>query len=117
MAKLGGNPNSATSQFFFNLVDNSRGSPQLDTQNGGFTAFGQIRDGVPVVTALAAIPTQDRSDSNGDGVPDNAFGAIPLQNYPQPPAGNFPTDTTLANTRLSPARPSCGGRRRMTQMP
>lgn len=41
MAKLGGNPNSATSQFFINLVDNDS---NLDLQNGGFTVFGQILD-------------------------------------------------------------------------
>ncbi|HCV01105.1 peptidylprolyl isomerase [Pseudoalteromonas sp. SSMSWG5] len=39
MAKQGGNANSATSQWFFNLKDNSA---NLDLQNGGFTVFGQI---------------------------------------------------------------------------
>ncbi|WP_289156587.1 peptidylprolyl isomerase [uncultured Pseudoalteromonas sp.] len=39
MAKLANDENSATSQWFFNMVDNSEA---LDTQNGGFTVFGQI---------------------------------------------------------------------------
>jgi cyclophilin family peptidyl-prolyl cis-trans isomerase len=39
MAKLANDENSATSQWFFNVVDNSEA---LDTQNGGFTVFGQI---------------------------------------------------------------------------
>jgi cyclophilin family peptidyl-prolyl cis-trans isomerase len=41
MAKQGGDPNSATNQFFFNLGDNSS---NLDTQNGGFTVFAQVKD-------------------------------------------------------------------------
>lgn len=41
MAKTGGNPNSATSQFFINLTNNDA---NLDLQNGGFTVFGQILD-------------------------------------------------------------------------
>ncbi|XQF91351.1 peptidylprolyl isomerase (plasmid) [Pseudoalteromonas espejiana] len=39
MAKLANDENSATSQWFFNMVDNST---TLDIQNGGFTVFGQI---------------------------------------------------------------------------
>jgi len=39
MAKMGGNPNSATSQFFVNLNDNSS---NLDVQNVGFSVFGQV---------------------------------------------------------------------------
>lgn len=38
MAKTPGNPNSATSQFFFNLANNSN----LNTDNGGFTVFGRV---------------------------------------------------------------------------
>lgn len=52
MAKLGGNPNSATSQFFFNLGNNAS---NLDNQNGGFTVFGEIVDsaGLAVMDRLA----------------------------------------------------------------
>ncbi|HEY0923215.1 peptidylprolyl isomerase [Rheinheimera pacifica] len=56
MAKQSGNPNSATNQWFINLANNSGGSPQLDTQNSGFTVFGQITaQGMEVVDAIAGL--------------------------------------------------------------
>jgi len=55
MAKVGGDPDSATSGFFFNLVDNSG---NLDNQNGGFTVFGRVPDeDLSVMDALADAET------------------------------------------------------------
>ena len=46
MAKVGSDPNSATSQFFFNLTNNAA---NLDNQNGGFTVFGKALRGTNVL--------------------------------------------------------------------
>ena len=54
MAKLGSNPNSATSQFFINLKDNSG---NLDRQNGGFTVFAKVVEGMDIVGSIAAVKT------------------------------------------------------------
>lgn len=52
MAKLGGNANSATNQWFVNLANNAS---NLDGQNGGFTVFGRVTaPGMLTVDAYAA---------------------------------------------------------------
>ncbi|MEH6448401.1 MAG: peptidylprolyl isomerase [Oleispira sp.] len=68
MAKISGNPDSATSQWFINLEDNGI---FLDNQNGGFTVFGQVTEaGMAVIDTIAAISTTDKG---------GAFGDIPLE--------------------------------------
>jgi cyclophilin family peptidyl-prolyl cis-trans isomerase len=93
MAKLsnGTDPaNSATSQWFFNLVDNSGGNAQLDTQNAGFTVFGEVdANGMAILNAIAALQTFDLRATLGD-----AFGQLPLQNY-TPPADPDGTNLML----------------------
>lgn len=55
MAKIGGMPDSATSEWFVNLGDNSA---NLDSQNGGFTVFGRIPDkGMTVIDKISNLPT------------------------------------------------------------
>ena len=54
MAKLDGDPNSATSQWFVNLIDNSA---NLDNNNGGFTVFGNVLgDGMAILDAIDSLP-------------------------------------------------------------
>jgi len=109
MAKLGNNANSATSQFFVNLRDNST---NLDAQNGGFSVFGQVLgDGMNVVDSIAAL-----SRYNFGG----AFEEIPLRNYSATDAANnvMPNEnnvviitdiviidnTVITNPNLNPVR-------------
>ena len=55
MAKLSGQPDSATNQFFVNLVDN----PELDTDNGGFSVFARVvPESLAVLDALGALHTE-----------------------------------------------------------
>ena len=47
-------PNSATAQFFINVVDN----PMLDfPNNGGYAVFGKVVEGMAVVDKIKAVPT------------------------------------------------------------
>jgi cyclophilin family peptidyl-prolyl cis-trans isomerase len=53
MAKLGGQPNSATTEWFVNLANNAS---NLDNQNGGFTVFGKVTaPGMAIVDRIAAL--------------------------------------------------------------
>jgi cyclophilin family peptidyl-prolyl cis-trans isomerase len=76
----GGGPDSATSEWFFNLDDNG-GSPDtnpqgFDYQNGGFTVFGRVLDpGMDFVVTIANIPTWNATSVFW------AFSDIPLYNY------------------------------------
>jgi cyclophilin family peptidyl-prolyl cis-trans isomerase len=73
MAKLDGNPNSATSQWFINLVNNGGPPANLDTTNGGFTVFGHVTGvGMTVVNAIAAVPVFNIG---------SPFDSLPLRNY------------------------------------
>ena len=79
MAKVGGNPDSATTDFFFNLNDNTA---NLDFQNEGFTVFGRVA--LPSQSLLATLDS------------------LPLP--PAPLAGeptNYPVTIDGQNTTLS----------------
>lgn len=63
-----GEPHSAASQFFINLVDN----PRLDfvsDQNGmtwGYAVFGKVVEGMDVVDKIRAIPTSGQGPFRSD---------------------------------------------------
>jgi cyclophilin family peptidyl-prolyl cis-trans isomerase len=50
------NPNSATSQFFINLVDNDN-LDYTGPQNPGYAVFGKVVKGMDVVDAIAEVKT------------------------------------------------------------
>lgn len=72
MAQTGTDPNSATSQYFFNLNDNST---SLDFLNGGFTVFGKVAgDGMSLIDGYLSSSNlyivNMNPDTNDDGVGD-----------------------------------------------
>ncbi len=94
MAKTDGNPNSATSEWFVNLADNSA---NLNAQNGGFTVFARVLGtGMTVPDAIAKLPTT--SDS------------YPLFNYTAGPAtaDNLLTVRSIKVIPISPTATQAG---------
>lgn len=85
MARIGGQPNSATSQWFVNLANNTF----LDSVDGGFTAFGRvIGAGMDVVQDIAALPTFDTLAYLQ--LPFNQiFRALPVFALPTDPPGGY----------------------------
>lgn len=102
-AKAG--PNTATSQFFINLEDNS-GLQFLITDR--FTVFGRIADNASwgVVQAIAALPTSDiRNDPNfGTNPARGAFSEAPLRGTYDPIEG-FSEDNGAYIVAVTMAKP------------
>jgi cyclophilin family peptidyl-prolyl cis-trans isomerase len=98
MAKLSGDPNSATSQWFINLADNGGAPRNLDTQNGGYTVFGRVRnDTMTVADAIAALPIIDGSGNNTP-----PFNELPVRNYTSPNPVRFANLVTVPSFQYIP---------------
>jgi len=71
MAKLPNDPNSATTEWFFNLANNAS---ILNFQNGGFTVFGRVANaaGLAVMDRIAELQVVNAG---------SPFDQLPLQNY------------------------------------
>ena len=55
------NPNSATSQFFINLVDNAGSLDPGKASIAGYCVFGKVIDGMDAVDAIAQVPTGNKA--------------------------------------------------------
>ncbi|MCE4553597.1 peptidylprolyl isomerase [Roseateles cellulosilyticus] len=53
-----GDPNSATSQFFINVVDNFFLDGEPTDRRSGYAVFGQVVDGMDVVDKIRAVDTK-----------------------------------------------------------
>ena len=93
MAKIGGQPDSATNQWFINLNDNFA----LDSQNEGFTVFGKVLgSGMDVVEDLSSAEI-----FNFGGV----VSQLPLWNPPDTTVGVQPDDyVTMDSARKLSAK-------------
>jgi cyclophilin family peptidyl-prolyl cis-trans isomerase len=86
MAKTPINPDTATSEFFVNLADNSA---ILEPQNGGFTVFARVRpEDMAKIDAIAALHREYGPFMIDD--PDaEAFTNLPVKSILQRPANGF----------------------------
>jgi cyclophilin family peptidyl-prolyl cis-trans isomerase len=67
---------SATSQFFINVVDN----PRLDSAGGGYAVFGKVVDGMDVVDKIKTTPTTSRAGHQNVPVADVVIKKATLEN-------------------------------------
>ena len=67
---------SATAQFFINVVDNVR----LDTAGGGYAVFGKVVDGMDVVDRIKGMPTTTKGMHQNVPVADVVIKKATLEN-------------------------------------
>ncbi|WP_245837034.1 peptidylprolyl isomerase [Paraferrimonas sedimenticola] len=60
-------PHSATSQFYFNLDDNTKLDPSF--RRWGYTVFGEVSEGEEVIDAMAAVRTGHNAKVGWDNFP------------------------------------------------
>lgn len=73
--------NSATSEWYFNLSDNSAALGPISgpQPSAGYTVFGRVLGtGMTVVDAIGTLPT---TNASGTSNPSNLFGMLPVRNY------------------------------------
>jgi peptidyl-prolyl cis-trans isomerase A (cyclophilin A) len=110
----GADPNSGTSQFFFNLVDNRR-LDFVGSQSGltwGYAVFGKVVKGMDVVDKIAALPTHALGPFAGD-VPNPivVITGAEVVGEPSPNATDAKTTAAASGTKTKPtAKAKSGGK-------
>ncbi len=89
-------PDSATSQFFINLVDNE-GLDASET-DPGYTVFGRVREGMGVVDNIATLPTGPGGQFTTD-VTDPLVAITATTRYVEPPFPDLGEDERLEEIR------------------
>ena len=105
MAKVGGDPNSATSEWFVNLANNSA---NLDNQNGGFTVFGKVTgNGLTLANTIANLPLADvglgKSTPEQNGHPITVTNVVVVPHAPAATTGLTYTVESVTPTGGTPA--------------
>lgn len=96
LARIGGQPNSGTNQFFFNVDDNLF----LDGVDGGFTVFGEVLgNGLEILDEINALTTANI------GAP---FDELPVLDTALPPTVD-PDEVVLFSSITIVPEPSCLG--------
>lgn len=89
-------PNSATAQFFINLVDND----QLDASVGspGYTVFGRVTEGMEIVDTIGALPTSGVGPFASD-VPDPLVAVTSMARLDREVMASLPEDARTITIR------------------
>ena len=89
-------PNSATAQFFINLVDND----QLDASvgNPGYTVFGRVTEGMEIVDMIGALPTSSVGPFASD-VPDPLVAVTSMARLDREVMASLPEDARTITIR------------------
>lgn len=90
--------NSATSQWFINLNNNS----PLDSSNGGFTVFGEIIEGQEILQAIVSLFSDNNFDewavyNATNFLQDPTFGELPLRTDALMVSDLFYTDWSIVS--------------------
>jgi len=74
-------PDSATSQFFINVLDN----PQLDASASsyGYAVFGKVIEGMDVVDQISIVPTKTSNGFNDTPVTEILINSVTETNCPK----------------------------------